>query len=105
MPGQQGAHLPRRHPFFPHLLLGDDSIFYLFIFKFFFFFFGCGPFFKCLLHLLQYYFCFVLWFLDHEACGILAPQAGTESTSSALKAQVPATGLSFFTPLSQRLCF
>lgn len=37
MPGQQGAHLPRRHPFFPHLLLGDDSIFYLLIFKFFFF--------------------------------------------------------------------
>ena len=43
-----------------------------------FFFFWCGPFFKSLLNLLQYSFCFMFCLLGHEACGILAPQPGIE---------------------------
>ena len=38
-------------------------------------------FFKSLLNLLQYYFCFTFWFFDHEACGILTLQPGLEPDS------------------------
>ena len=33
-------------------------------------------------------FRFMFCFLGHEACGILAPQPGTEPTSSALEGEV-----------------
>ena len=33
---------------------------------------------KSLFNLLQYCFCFMLWFLGQEACRILGPQLGTE---------------------------
>ena len=54
---------------------------------FFFFFF------KSLLNLLQYCFCVMVWFFDHEACGILAPQPGIEPIPLALEGKVLTTGL------------
>ena len=39
---------------------------------------------------------YVLPFLSHEACGILAPQTGNESTSPALEGEVLTTGKSLF---------
>ena len=51
----------------------------------FFFFFS---FFKSLLNLLQYCFCFMFWFFGHEACGIFAPQPGIEPTPPALEGEV-----------------
>ena len=57
-------------------------------------FFWCGPFFfKSLLNLLQYYFCFMFWFFGHEACGILAPWLGIEPTPPALEGEVLTTAL------------
>ena len=41
--------------------------FFYYIFLSFLFFFWCGPFLKSLLNLLQYCFCFMFWFFDHEA--------------------------------------
>ena len=41
--------------------------------------------FKSLLSLLLYCFCFMLWFFDIEACGILAPQPGIEPAAPALE--------------------
>ena len=52
------------------------------------------PFLKSLLNLLQYCFCFMFWFFDHEACGILAPQPGIEPTSPVLEEKVLTTGSS-----------
>ena len=43
---------------------------------FFTVFFWCGPFWKSLLNLLQYYFCFMFCFFSYKACGILAPRPG-----------------------------
>ena len=43
-------------------------------------FLGYGPLLKALLNLSQYGFCFMLWFLDCEACGILAPPPGIKLT-------------------------
>ena len=60
---------------------------YLFIFKVFFFFW-CGLSLKTLLNLLQNCFCFMLWFSGLEACGILAPQLGTEPAAPALESEV-----------------
>ena len=50
-------------------------------------------FFKSLLNLLQYCFCVMVWFFDHEACGILAPQPGIEPIPLALEGKVLTTGL------------
>ena len=50
----------------------------LVFFKPFFSFFGHELFLKFLLNLLQYYFCFMFWFSDCKACGILAPQPRIE---------------------------
>ena len=44
-------------------------------------------FFKSLLNLFQYCFCFMFWFLVCEACGILAPKPGIEPAPPALEAQ------------------
>ena len=46
--------------------------------NFFKIFFWCEPFLKSLLNLLQYCFCFMFWFFDRKACGILAPRPGIE---------------------------
>ena len=43
-------------------------------------FLGYGPLLKALLYLSQYGFCFMLWLLDCEACGILAPPPGIKLT-------------------------
>ena len=56
------------------------------------FFFWCGPFFKSLLNLLQYCFCFMFRFFGHEACGILAPRPGIKPTPPALEGEVLTTG-------------
>ena len=53
--------------------------------------FLCGLILKSLLHLLQYCFCFLMFF-GHEACGILAPQPGIEPTPLALEGEVLTTG-------------
>ena len=49
-------------------------------------------FFKSLLNLLQYCFCVMVWFFDHEACGILAPQPGIKPAPRALEGEVFTTG-------------
>ena len=59
---------------------------------FFLRFFQCGPFLKSLLNLLQYCFCFMIWFFGHEACGILAPRPGIEPAPPALEGEVLTTG-------------
>ena len=46
----------------------------------------------------MYYFCFMFWFLDHEACGILAPQPGLEPAPPALESRFLTTGLSGKSP-------
>ena len=67
---------------------------FIMIFLHFFFFkiFWCGPFFKSLLNLLQYCFCFMSWFLGPKACGILTPWPGIEPAPSALEGKVLVTG-------------
>ena len=51
-------------------------------------------FFKSLLNLLQYYFCFMFWGLFcHEACEISASQPGMESSLLPLEDKVLTTGL------------
>ena len=35
---------------------------------------------------------FLFWFFGHEACGILAPQPGTDPAPPALEGEVPTTG-------------
>ena len=47
-----------------------------------------GHFFKSLLNLLQYCFCFMFWFFGHKACGILSPQPEVEPTPSALEGKL-----------------
>ena len=42
---------------------------------------------KSLLDLLQYYFCFMFWFLGCKACEILPSQQGIEPTLPALEAK------------------
>ena len=42
-------------------------------------------FFKSLLNLLQYCFCFMFWLFGRETCGVLDPQPGIEPAPSALK--------------------
>ena len=51
-------------------------------------------FFKSLLNLLQYCFCFMFWVFGHKACGILAFQPGVVPTSTALECEVLTTELS-----------
>ena len=47
---------------------------------------------KHLLDLLPYPFCFMFWFFDCMACGIIAPQPGIEPSSPALEGKVLTTG-------------
>ena len=59
---------------------------------FFPFFLKCGPFFKVFIEFVTMYcFCFMFWFLDHEACGILAPQSGFEPAPPALEGTISTT--------------
>ena len=44
------------------------------VFVFFFSLFLCGPFLKSLPNLLQYCFCFMIWFFHHEAHKIFLAQ-------------------------------
>ena len=64
------------------------------VLEFFFFLkiFGCGPFLKSLLNLLQYWFCFIIWFFGREACGIPTPRPGIEPAPPALEGEVLTTG-------------
>ena len=57
-------------------------------------FFWCRPFFffKSLLNLLQYFFCFMLRFFGPKACGILAPWPGIEPVPPSLEGGVLTTG-------------
>ena len=48
---------------------------------------------KSLLNLLQNCFCFMFWFFNLEACGVLAPYPGMKSTLPALEGKVLTTGL------------
>ena len=48
----------------------------------------CTFFVQSLFNLLQYCFCFMFWFFDLEACGILAPQPGIEPAIPALESEV-----------------
>ena len=45
-----------------------------------------------LLYLLQYCFCFMFWFFDREAYGILDPRPGIEPASPALEGEVLTPG-------------
>ena len=45
-----------------------------------------------LMNLLQYHFCFMLWFFVQEAYGILALQPGMESKHPDLEGKVLTTG-------------
>ena len=47
---------------------------------------------KSLLNVLQFCFCFMLWFFDCESCGIFAFPPGLELSSPALEAKVLTTG-------------
>lgn len=73
--------------------MGSDVRFSVTLNTFFFFFFFedvfDAPFFfpKSLLNSLQYCFCFYVWFSDHDACGILAPQQGMQPTPLHWKAK------------------
>ena len=48
----------------------------------------CRPFLKSFLNWLQYCCCFMFWFSDCEACGILAPPQGMEPAPPALEGEV-----------------
>ena len=50
--------------------------------------------FKAFIEFVTYCFCFMFWVFHQEACGILAPLTGIESTPSALEGKVLTTGLS-----------
>ena len=63
------------------------------LFSFYDFFFLCGPFLKSLLNLLQYWFCFMFWFLGCKARGILPPWPEIQHTPPALEGKVLSTGL------------
>ena len=67
-------------------------------------FFWCGSFLKSLLNLLQHCFCFMFWFFDPEACGILALQPETEPVPPILQGKVLTTGLAGKSQL-RRVCF
>ena len=57
-------------------------------------FFLKKPFFQSLLNFLQILFLFLCFcFFGHKACGILAPQAGTENAPPELEGEVLTTGL------------
>ena len=68
----QADSQPLRHQGSPNVFFVKISFWY-------------GPFWKSLLNLLQYCFCFMFWFFGPEACGILAPQPGIQPTPSALE--------------------
>ena len=68
------------------IITGETLAFFLRIF------FLHGSFFKSLLNLIQYHFCFMFWFFGHKVCGILDPQIGIEPSYLVLEGEVLATG-------------
>ena len=70
---------------------GLMSVFVSF-FKIFFFFWMWIPFLESLLHLLQYYFCFMFWYFGPKACGSLASQLEIKPTPPALEGRILTTG-------------
>ena len=61
-------------------------------FKGSFFFFDVDHFLKSSLNFSQYCLCFMFWFFDHEACGVVAHWPGIEPTTPALEDKVLTTG-------------
>ena len=61
--------------------------------------------FKVFLNLLQYCFCFPLWFFGCEACGIWDPQPGTEPAPPALEGKILTTGQGKWKSLLCDSCF
>ena len=54
--------------------------------------FSCGSCLKSLLNLLQYGFCFMIWFFPLEAYRILTPSPGIKTATPALEGKVLTTG-------------
>ena len=50
-------------------------------------------FFEVFISFVTIFFCFMFWFFDHEACGILAPWSSFEPEFPALEGKVLITGL------------
>ena len=74
---------------FQALLQMDSLVQVLF---YFILFFDVDHFLKSLLILLQYCFCFMLWFFGHGACGIFSLQPEIKPTFPALEGQISTTG-------------
>ena len=55
-------------------------------------FFSMWTILKSLLNFLQYCFCFMFWFSDQEAHGIISPWPGIELAPSVLEGKVSTTG-------------
>ena len=66
---------------------GEWSFSSFFFFKIFFFLI-VDPVLKSLLNLLQYCFCFMFWFFDLLACGVLAPPPGIKPAPPAVEGEV-----------------
>ena len=82
---------------FRHISTSLELEFSFFLFFSKGFFFILTIFFKSLLNLLQYRFCFMFWFFSflffgHEACGILALPPGIKPTPPGLEGEVLTTG-------------
>ena len=58
----------------------------------FFMIFWCGPVLKSLLNLLLYFFCFVVWFFGHKACGTSVSQLGIKAAPPAWAGKILTTG-------------
>ena len=69
----------------------DLDAFLYFFCLFLSFLFWMWTIFLSLLNLLQYCFCFMFWFLGHEACGILASCPGIKPAPPALEGEVLTT--------------
>ena len=88
------SHACGRNPSTCNVLWAPKSML-LNSFLFFFFhlrIFWCGPFLKSLFNLLQYCFCFTLWFFVSKAWGILAHWPGSKPLSPVLEGEVLTTG-------------
>ena len=66
---------------------GMELLIFFFFFKIFFFL-NVDPVLKSLLNLLQYCFCFMFWFFDLLACGVLAPPPGIKPAPPAVEGEV-----------------
>ena len=85
-----GIYITHQPPLAYHVPVLFFFIHVLFFSKIFFFL--CGPFFKSLLTLSPYCFCFMFRYFGHKACGISTPQPGTEPIPPALEGKVSTTG-------------